>query len=86
MACGGTLLEVELLLSGTDIVIIVRDDGPGLRQRSANPGTGRGTGIVDELALRGDGRVERRSRKGGTVVEVTLPMDMDAMRRVRSRG
>ncbi|KQT33652.1 hypothetical protein ASG29_06475 [Sphingomonas sp. Leaf412] len=86
LAVGGSRLEVALTVEGTDAVMTVADDGPGIAPSAATGGTGQGTGIVDDLVHLSEGTIERRTGVAGTTVTVTLPLDMTALARVRGRG
>lgn len=80
------VLEVSVSLDGTDAVLVVADDGPGLAAGSAAAGTGLGTPIVRELVARGEGALSCDSGPRGTAWRVALPLDMAAMAKVRPHG
>ncbi len=69
---GGELI-VRLRRSGTDLILAVEDDGPGLDGGSSTSGTGLGSGIVAELVRRCGGRLECVSDGHGTAYRVLVP-------------
>lgn len=73
-AHGGELF-VRLRRSGTDVVLEVSDDGPGIGASSDTSGTGLGGGIVTELVRRCGGRIECSSDVTGTAFRVLVPVD-----------
>jgi two-component system, OmpR family, sensor kinase len=90
---GTTISVTPQLLDGASSVV-VRDDGPGIGPRSRDRvferfytgdevgGSGLGLAIARELALRMDGSIALRSRRGRTEFELRLP----APATVRVRG
>lgn len=71
---GGELV-VRLRRSGSDLVLEVQDDGPGLEGSSTTSGTGLGGGIVAELVRRCGGRLECVSDANGTAYRVAVPSE-----------
>ncbi|MFG2421159.1 sensor histidine kinase [Streptomyces sp. NPDC048448] len=81
-------VEVSLRASGTDVILVVDDQGPGIppelraqvferfRRRPDSPGSGLGlTLVAQQIALhRGRIRVLDRPTGPGTRIEVTLPL------------
>ena len=81
----GTAIKVGAALSNGSARLVVTDDGPGIEHRSRDrvferfytgdevSGSGLGLAIARELALRMDGALELRSRRGRTEFELELP-------------
>ncbi|HLM31883.1 MAG TPA: HAMP domain-containing sensor histidine kinase [Solirubrobacterales bacterium] len=81
----GTAIKVGAALSNGSARLVVADDGPGIEHRSRDrvferfytgdevSGSGLGLAIARELALRMDGALELRSRRGRTEFELQLP-------------
>lgn len=68
------VLAVVLRRVGRELVLEVRDDGPGGAARPGLPGLGLGRGIVGELMARAGGRVELHHGEGGTVARALMPV------------
>ncbi len=71
----GGLIVVRLTRSGTDVVLEVQDDGPGMEGSSETSGTGLGKGLVAELVRRCGGRIHCTSDAHGTTYRVVVPTD-----------
>ncbi len=85
---GGGTIDVRVAREGAEIVIEVRDNGPGVSEenlprladlfyttKAPGKGTGLGLGIVHQVIARHFGRVEMRSRPGdGFCISVYLPI------------
>jgi two-component sensor histidine kinase len=71
----GGLVVVRLLRSGTDVILEVQDDGPGMLASSQTSGTGLGKGIVAALVRRCGGRILCTSDALGTTFRVIVPTD-----------
>jgi len=81
----GTVISVTPQIHDGTARVVVRDDGPGIGPRSRDRvferfytgdevgGSGLGLAIARELALRMDGSIELRSRRGRTEFELRLP-------------
>lgn len=81
----GALVEVQAVV-GTDLVITVRDDGPGLTdlqrlgvfeagaRRDGSPGEGIGLALSRDLARRHGGDLVARPATTGAVFRLTLPL------------
>ena len=70
-------LDVSLEVVEDDVVLEVRDDGPGMRAAVATRGSGLGRGIVAQLVDRARGTVAVDSGPAGTTVRVALPLATD---------
>lgn len=82
----GTAIEVGANTANGSAGIVVADDGPGIEPRVRDrvferfytgdevSGSGLGLAIARELALRMDGEIELRSRRGRTEFELRLPV------------
>lgn len=68
------LLEVTVDVEGDYVVLVVRDDGPGVRRGAATTGTGLGRGIVGQLVDRGDGTMTMETGPAGTTMRVEFPL------------
>jgi signal transduction histidine kinase len=81
----GTAIKVGAALSNGTARLVVADDGPGIEHRSRDrvferfytgdevSGSGLGLAIARELAVRMDGTLDLRSRRGRTEFELRLP-------------
>jgi len=81
----GTAISVGAKEQNGSATLVVTDDGPGIEPRSRDrvferfytgdevSGSGLGLAIARELALRMNGSLELRSRRGRTAFELTLP-------------
>ena len=81
----GTAIEVGAQMGNGSAALVVADDGPGVERRSRErvferfytgdevSGSGLGLAIARELALRMDGSLGLRSRRGRTEFELRLP-------------
>jgi two-component system, OmpR family, sensor kinase len=81
----GTAISVGTTEQNGSATLVVTDDGPGIEPRSRDrvferfytgdevSGSGLGLAIARELALRMDGSLELRSRRGRTAFELRLP-------------
>jgi signal transduction histidine kinase len=81
----GTAISVTPKLQDGAASVVIRDDGPGIATRSQERvfdrfytgdevgGSGLGLAIARELALRMDGSIALRSRRGRTEFELRLP-------------
>lgn len=67
-------LEVSLSVEGDGVVLIVRDDGSGVRVGAKSAGTGLGSGLVAQLVQRGGGSLRMDTGKSGTTVRVVFPL------------
>lgn len=67
-------LRVSLDMIADELMLLVQDDGPGIRKGGPTSGTGYGTGIVAELVERSGGRIAVTTGPGGTVVRVVMPL------------
>lgn len=67
-------LDVKLEIVGEDVVLEVRDDGPGMRKSAPTSGTGLGGGIVAQLVDRARGTIAIDTGPSGTRVRVALPL------------
>ncbi len=76
-------LKVSLSNLDGEVVLVVEDDGPGMRSGAATAGTGLGSSIVCDLIRHGSGRTECSTGRWGTRIVVTLPIDANAMREAR---
>ena len=88
---GGGRIDVRLAQEGGELLVEVRDDGPGVAEdqlprvadlfyttKAPGKGTGLGLGIVHQVAARHGGRVELRSRPGqGFCATLFLPIVPD---------
>jgi signal transduction histidine kinase len=85
---GNGQIRIRALARGTDVVVEICDDGPGMppevRERIFEPfyttkppgsGTGLGLHISHNVVARHGGRINVRSRPGETCFEVALPME-----------
>ncbi len=83
----GGNLWIELACAGAEVVIGVRDDGPGIppdvlprifepfvTTKEAGVGTGLGLAISHAIVARHHGRIEVATAPGGTLVTVRLPV------------
>jgi two-component sensor histidine kinase len=68
-------LLVSLDVVGEDIVLLVGDDGPGMRADAGTSGTGLGSGIVTQLVQRARGTISVDTGPTGTTVRVALPLE-----------
>lgn len=83
---GGPVLGIEMRRRGTEVVVTISDNGPGMDARrvaqvfepfvtSKGKGMGLGLPICREIVEGHGGRVELRSKPGvGTTVQVILPL------------
>lgn len=86
---GGNIL-ITLIAEGTEVVVSVEDDGPGIpskdlprvfdrfyrgRPAKSRPGAGLGLSIVQQIVFAHGGRVWAESRRGrGAAIRFTLPL------------
>jgi two-component sensor histidine kinase len=68
------LIEVTVDVEGDYVVLVVRDDGPGVRRGASTTGTGLGRGIVGQLVDRGDGTMTMETGPAGTTLRVEFPL------------
>ena len=66
-------LRVVLRLDARDVVLGVKDDGPGMSATSATRGGGMGSPLVAELVRRAGGVMECRTGREGTTFQVAIP-------------
>jgi signal transduction histidine kinase len=81
----GTAIKVGTQTDNGSASLVVADDGPGIEARKRErvferfytgddvSGSGLGLAIARELALRMDGSLSLRTRRGRTEFELTLP-------------
>jgi two-component sensor histidine kinase len=68
------VLAVSLGVEGDDVVLVVSDDGAGVRPGARSSGTGLGRGIVSQLVNRGWWVGENGHGPGGNTVRVAFPL------------
>ena len=89
-AVKGGRVEVLAMREGQNVVVRIRDDGPGvpaeIRDRIFDPffttkpmgqGTGLGLDIARRLVRHNDGAIDFESQPGRTEFRVTLPLEKD---------